>query len=280
MARTQLSGKYGVFVLAQVIINVITSMIAIFMGTNAIISLLITLISSLITSVLTFGITRMSLSASRNLTVNATDIFYGFKHHPDRIILLNLALAGMGFVCLIPGYALIMVSVVSIALSSSYMAFTAALIFGVILLIVGLVFLVIISLTFSQATFLMADNDTLGPIQSLKISHQIMKGHKGSMFYLGLSFIGMNLLGLITLGIGMLWIYPYITVTQANFYRDLTNDLSRNYNRDPYEQQNQGYGQNPYEQQNQGYGQNPYEQQNQDQNQDQNSGQNQDNRYE
>ena len=78
MARTQLSGKYGVFVLAQVIINVITSMIAIFMGTNAIISLLITLISSLITSVLTFGITRMSLSASRNLTVNATDIFYGY----------------------------------------------------------------------------------------------------------------------------------------------------------------------------------------------------------
>ena len=41
-------------------------------------------------------------------------------------------------------------------------------------------------------------------------------------FLLELSFIGWSLLGLLTLGIGLLWILPYITQTNTQFYLDLT----------------------------------------------------------
>jgi hypothetical protein len=35
------------------------------------------------------------------------------------------------------------------------------------------------------------------------------------------SFSGILLLALLTFGIGMFWIYPYMTATQTNFYLQL-----------------------------------------------------------
>ena len=48
-----------------------------------------------------------------------------------------------------------------------------------------------------------------------------MDGYKLQYFFLGLSFIGWMLLCLLTLGIGFLWLIPYIQVTYAKFYLNL-----------------------------------------------------------
>ena len=50
-----------------------------------------------------------------------------------------------------------------------------------------------------------------------------MKGHKGELFVLYLSFIGWWLVAAITFGIGALYVYPYQQVTSANFYLALKN---------------------------------------------------------
>lgn len=55
-------------------------------------------------------------------------------------------------------------------------------------------------------------------------SCDLMKGHKMDLFLLDLSFIGWFILGLITAGIGFLWVVPYYRQTRANFYRDLAGD--------------------------------------------------------
>ena len=55
-------------------------------------------------------------------------------------------------------------------------------------------------------------------------SRQLMKGHKMDLFILDLSFIGWWLLGIISCGIGLLWVMPYYRQTKANFYRNLAND--------------------------------------------------------
>ena len=43
-----------------------------------------------------------------------------------------------------------------------------------------------------------------------------------------LSFIGWFLVGIMTCGIGMLWVYPYVVTAVAHFYEDVkTEFLSR-----------------------------------------------------
>jgi uncharacterized membrane protein len=61
------------------------------------------------------------------------------------------------------------------------------------------------------------------------ISREQLKGVWGKMaiailvyyFLLGLSFFGWTLLGILTLGIGYLWLTPYTSLSVGNFYENL-----------------------------------------------------------
>lgn len=229
LARMQLSGKYGTFILAQILINLIVSAVSIFLGENIILSLLITIISSLISSVLMFGLTYMSIRISRNQPIAPSDIFYGFKHHPDRIIILQLILTGLTFLCMGPGYVVLIYGIINLISTDLYnpnsVGNTLPFIIGILLLLVGLILILLLTFMYSQAMYLMADYDNFSAINALKESRHLMKGKKRYLLYLNLSFIGMVFLGILSLGIGMLWIQPYIIVTQAYFYRDLIQDL-------------------------------------------------------
>lgn len=52
-------------------------------------------------------------------------------------------------------------------------------------------------------------------------SQEMMRGHKLRLFWLDLSFIGWMLLSVLTLGIGLLWLGPYMEVSRVAFYNDL-----------------------------------------------------------
>ena len=56
----------------------------------------------------------------------------------------------------------------------------------------------------------------------------MMKGHKFDLFWLYLSFIGWILLSILTLGIGLLWLAPYMQTAMAAFYEDVKADYERN----------------------------------------------------
>ena len=47
-----------------------------------------------------------------------------------------------------------------------------------------------------------------------------MKGKKWKLFCLDLSFIGWYLLGMLCLGVGVLWVDPYHKVSMALFYEE------------------------------------------------------------
>ena len=53
-----------------------------------------------------------------------------------------------------------------------------------------------------------------------------MKGKVWSLFCLNLSFIGWAILATFTLGIGMLWLAPYMKLSEINFYRNLTGEVN------------------------------------------------------
>jgi uncharacterized membrane protein len=69
--------------------------------------------------------------------------------------------------------------------------------------------------------YILADNPTLGAVEVLDRSKAMMDGHKAKLFRLYLRFFLLSLLCLLTLGIGYLWLIPYIHVTMAGFYEDI-----------------------------------------------------------
>ncbi len=87
---------------------------------------------------------------------------------------------------------------------------------------------IIKSYSYAMTPYIMKDMLDAGhkpdATEAITESRQLMDGHKTDLFVLDLSFIGWWLLGIITCGIGMLWVIPYYRQTKANFYRDLAGD--------------------------------------------------------
>lgn len=100
------------------------------------------------------------------------------------------------------------------------------LLYGLIVF-VGLIFLfipgIILGLMFSQSFFILAEDNEKGIIQCLEESANLMKENKLDFFVLQLSFIGWIILSILTLGIGYIWLQPYMSLTEANYYLELKN---------------------------------------------------------
>ncbi|MCI9627335.1 MAG: DUF975 family protein [Clostridia bacterium] len=78
-----------------------------------------------------------------------------------------------------------------------------------------------ISLTFILINYIMYDQKELGIIATMKRSTELMKGQKWNCYILLLSFFFWYLLVLVTCGIAVLWVAPYVKTTMANFYDEL-----------------------------------------------------------
>lgn len=86
-----------------------------------------------------------------------------------------------------------------------------------ILGIVSTILAVFVQMWYALALYLLLDHPQMKARESLKISRQIMKGNKGRLFYIYLSFIGLQILCMLSLGIGSLWVYPYQSQTLVIF---------------------------------------------------------------
>lgn len=75
---------------------------------------------------------------------------------------------------------------------------------------------------YAMAEYLMVQEPNLSGREAIAASKEMMRGHKGELFVLELSFLGWALLSVLTLGIGLLWLMPYMAQTEAQFFRKLT----------------------------------------------------------
>lgn len=80
---------------------------------------------------------------------------------------------------------------------------------------------IIASLAYSQIFYIIAEDDSIGPLQAIKKSKEMMRGNKWKLFCLFFRFLGWGLLCVLTFGIGILWLFPYMTVSFARFYDDI-----------------------------------------------------------
>ncbi|MCM1021693.1 MAG: DUF975 family protein [Muribaculum sp.] len=77
---------------------------------------------------------------------------------------------------------------------------------------------IIKGISYSMTSFILKDRPDLGYNAAIELSMAMMYGHKMKYFLLMLSFIGWFILCIITLGIGFLWLAPYVCATKAHFY--------------------------------------------------------------
>jgi uncharacterized membrane protein len=83
---------------------------------------------------------------------------------------------------------------------------------------------VIAALSYSMTFYILADDQFISASDALKKSKSMMDGRKMDLFLMSLSFIGWALLCILTLGIGLLWLIPYINVSSAKFYQELKGE--------------------------------------------------------
>ncbi|MBQ7284571.1 MAG: DUF975 family protein [Oscillospiraceae bacterium] len=80
---------------------------------------------------------------------------------------------------------------------------------------------IIASYSYAMAPYILYENPDMTGREALAASKELMCGNKWRLFCLEISFIGWSLLSAITLGIGFLFLRPYIEAAGAAFYREI-----------------------------------------------------------
>ncbi len=80
---------------------------------------------------------------------------------------------------------------------------------------------IIKAFAYAMTPYILVDKPELSANQAIDLSKEMMKGHKFDLFWLSLSFIGWILLSIVTFGIGLFWLMPYITTSMGAFYEDV-----------------------------------------------------------
>ena len=106
--------------------------------------------------------------------------------------------------------------------------------FAIALVVLGVLFYMVLmirkTLSYSMMFYCLGDHPQMGAIKALRMSKVVTKERLGDLFMLGLSFIGWVILGFVSLGLGLLYVIPYMSATYAQTYlwlRDNALDENR-----------------------------------------------------
>ena len=102
---------------------------------------------------------------------------------------------------------------------SGFLIFLGGMLLG---MLISLCISIPVSYMYSMAHIIMADYPTVGAIEALRLSRQLMKGNKLRLWCLDLSFIGWYLLGACACGLGGYAVTPYQYVARAAFYHEIS----------------------------------------------------------
>lgn len=161
--------------------------------------------------ILQAGMVRLYLNLVRGSSFRFSDLFSAFSNRPEPIavyaIVQLLLQTGLSYCFdrLLEAFR--------------YFAHGAAvpLIPFIVILLLGAA-LIWVMLHFSLVVFLHCDEPWKPTRRLLVESWVLISGNMGRQFYLLLSFIGVGILCLISFGIGLLFAFPYLHVTQTLFY--------------------------------------------------------------
>jgi uncharacterized membrane protein len=180
-------GPLLIITIVIVAVHLVLSILGSVTGSVAL-QLIFTLIGWIVGFILAMGLIRCTLAVVKGQTPEVSMLFEtpGLGSYIIASILFGLMLF-VGFIlCIIPG------------------------------IIVGIVFMFY--------GYLIVENPTLGPTDALKRASELTKGRIGELFVFGLALFGINLIGAILCGVGLLFTYGITAVAVAYAYRTLNGE--------------------------------------------------------
>ncbi|MBE5905330.1 MAG: DUF975 family protein [Lachnospiraceae bacterium] len=225
--ENQLSAYNQTFVFESYGQQIVDTNIASNGSTNyPIFALIAVIIISLLAIILSAGNTKIHMDLARKQKTGIGVLFSQFRCRPDRFIISTVLVALITILCILPGIVCLFISALLEALPK-YNSFLGLWIAGGLLTAVGIFFTFFFALRFSLVYYYLIDDTSLGALGAMKESFRTMKGHCGRKLYILLSFIPMELLILLSFGIAIFWVQPYVCMTDVNFYLDVTGELTR-----------------------------------------------------
>lgn len=251
LARKALIGNYGLCIAACLLFGLFSIIIGFVSnwvfpvsfdssGFMPIVGSIFQFLILLLIQVLNVGFLQISLKISRHEQAQLQDLFHGFKHHPDRILAVALIWGILSFLLIsLPMMLFTQYGITSLPFYQDFLympthqltfndafSFLSILLIGICAIsLIGMVLYALITLPFAMTMFLLADTECTA-MEALKESARLMKGNKGRYFYIQyLSFLGIQCIALLSCGVALLWVQPYMNVTLANFYRELKGEI-------------------------------------------------------
>lgn len=227
-AREALIGKWGkgvCILLAYLLISFAEGFVqGIFeniCGKQSALVSLISLAFTIINTPIAFGLVISFIKLKRGENVSAFDFLSdGFSKFGKAwgITLNTFVKLLIPILCLAA-----LIALLAIAFTASFLTLESSV--GIIFLVViailyiaSIVYVVSRSLLYVLAYMIGYDEPELSSKACVEKSAELMKGNRGNYFLLELSFIGWAILSVLTLGIGFLWLAPYMSVASVCFY--------------------------------------------------------------
>ena len=226
IARGNLDGNFFGLIMAFSICNLIVSLIEMpfSMLTNDdtfsmqnIIYIIAMILITIASVVFTVGQYCLHLRIARKEKVHFKELYYPLKHDANRLILTEAILFVIELIGISPAIGAIAIVYFCDELSLYVLA--------LVLSILGCLLTLWISAAFGIVYFVLIDGEELSVKEALKTTIALIKGHKKRFLYLQFSFICMYFLSLLSLGVGILWVQPYVMHTTTLFYLDTKGEL-------------------------------------------------------
>ena len=164
----------------------------IFIGLAITASLVSLLYTFLVGNVFRVGVAKYRLGAYRHERVRITDLFTGFKQYGRLVgtMALYTLFVTLGFLCfIVPG--------------------------------------VIVALGLFEVPYLLNEDPSLSGMDAIRRSWEDMKGHKGELFGLVMSFFGWIILTMLTFGVlAIFYTGPYMALAEAGYYHELHHTVN------------------------------------------------------
>ena len=160
------------------------------------------------------GLIYMTMKIARGEQAYVRDLLFAFRNRPDRFIPVFIIRELVFFICLLPSYALMFISV-------SYSNLLWLNLAKIILTLLGVIVGLLITAFFSFTELILIEDSSIRGSEGLKLSRDMLRGHIGQLIYILISFIGYYILSIISFNIGFLWTIPYSLETLVQYYYDL-----------------------------------------------------------
>lgn len=234
-AKDTLGGNYGTLILGSFLFSLLIFLVLFVFGFGLLLSWAASLYSDGTYSTVTFRIFQVGLVIARLLTgflgfgtaylclklacgqpAYYTDVFYGFRRQnlPKTLLLTAIRLV-LGYLWSLPFDYLAAALQEKRSLSSLLPA--------LLVCAACCCLYVPAALALDITYFLLLDFPDKNTAGIVGDSFRLIKGSRRRLFLLQLSFLPLQLLCFLTLGIGELWLEPYMNMTYTMFYLDLIN---------------------------------------------------------